>query len=330
MPGYDWKFKSGSGSSSSDSSQTNHHTGTSSGSGSSASIGQTIHNVSNQNQNQNQHQYHYSYYPKPNQNQDVKPKDVKPKEHKLLTQFKKLVAEGKGNTSQAQVLANYLHGVETKAQSQGSSIWNTGAPEQIDYSTMDFPEYDMDAPMATGYGSWFGDYSLSTGSSQSIQDTYKMIADKLVSEQGYHPNVASQIAADTIMPGFSSFVSGQGPKPFNLMGQEYDQQGNITPYGGHQHLDLKYLGSQMPWMGGAPYYNYGGGGGGWGSGHGSGGGDGGVGGFSYNKHAQQGIAQPPGVGPGTLQEQVNQGFLSGMGAPRFSRGGIVSLLRLRR
>tara|TARA_R100000458_G_C8237745_1_gene217595 strand:+ start:200 stop:1168 length:969 start_codon:yes stop_codon:yes gene_type:complete len=322
MPGYDWKFKSGSGSSSSDSSQTNHHTGTSSGSGSSASIGQTIHNVSNQNQNQNQHQYHYSYYPKPNQNQDVKPKDVKPKEHKLLTQFKKLVAEGKGNTSQAQVLANYLHGVETKAQSQGSSIWNTGAPEQIDYSTMDFPEYDMDAPMATGYGSWFGDYSLSTGSSQSIQNTYKMIADKLVSEQGYHPDVAAKIAADTIMPGFSAFAAGQGPAPFNLM--------DIPE--GHTGLESKYVNEQMPWMGGVPHYNYGGG---WGSGWGSGGGGGGSGGsgFGYSTHdpMQQGYQRAQ-VGPGSLQEQVNQIYL-GMGnlnaAPGFNknRGGIVSLVQ---
>lgn len=71
-------------------------------------------------------------------------------------------------------------------------------------------------------------------------------------------------------------------------------------------------------------------GGGWGGGYGDGGGgDGGSGGFSYNKQAQQGIAQGPAVNPGSLQEQVNQGFLSGMGT-RFSRGGIVSLLRLRR
>jgi hypothetical protein len=68
----------------------------------------------------------------------------------------------------------------------------------------------------------------------------------------------------------------------------------------------------------------------WGSGwgHGGNGGGGGSGGFGYNEYAQQGIAQGPGVNPGSLQEQVNQGFLSGMGAPRFSRGGIVSLLRL--
>jgi hypothetical protein len=73
-----------------------------------------------------------------------------------------------------------------------------------------------------------------------------------------------------------------------------------------------------------------GGGGGYGGyGRGGGGGSGGGGGgYAFNEFAQQGIQQAPGVNPGTLQEQVSQGFLSGMGAPRFSRGGIVSLLRL--
>ena len=37
-----------------------------------------------------------------NQNKD------KPKQHKLLTQLKKLQSQGKGNTSQANVLKNYL------------------------------------------------------------------------------------------------------------------------------------------------------------------------------------------------------------------------------
>ena len=73
-------------------------------------------------------------------------------------------------------------------------------------------------------------------------------------------------------------------------------------------------------------YGVGGGGGGYGGYGGSGGG--GVGGYSFNEYAQQGIQQAPGVNPGSLQETVSQGFLGGMGAPRFSRGGIVSLLRL--
>ena len=76
-------------------------------------------------------------------------------------------------------------------------------------------------------------------------------------------------------------------------------------------------------------YGVGGGGGGYGGYGGSGGGgSGGGGGYGYNQYPQQGIQQAPGVNPGTLQETVSQGFLGGMGAPRFSRGGIVSLLRL--
>ena len=99
---------------------------------------------------------------------------------------------------------------------------------------------------------------------------------------------------------------------------------NLTPQQYTNYMNQISAFGHSPQTGGG----FGGGGGGYG-GYGGGGGSGdGVGGYSFNEYAQQGIAQPPGVGPGTLQEQVSQGFLSGMGAPRFSRGGIVSLLRL--
>ena len=104
----------------------------------------------------------------------------------------------------------------------------------------------------------------------------------------------------------------------------YDMQSsNLTPEQYTDYMDRISAFGHMgtPPSGGGGYGGYGGYGGGGGSGDG-------VGGYSFNEYAQQGIAQPPGVGPGTLQEQVSQGFLSGMGAPRFSRGGIVSLLRL--
>ena len=67
----------------------------------------------------------------------------------------------------------------------------------------------------------------------------------------------------------------------------------------------------------------GGGGGGYGYGGGSGGGGSG-GGFSYNMGMQGQPKQRGQVGPGSLQEQVNQAFLSG-GKP-FAKGGIVSLV----
>jgi len=68
-----------------------------------------------------------------------------------------------------------------------------------------------------------------------------------------------------------------------------------------------------------------GGGGGYGGygGYGSGGGGGG-GGFSYDMGMQGQPQQRGQVGPGGLQEQVNQAFLSG-GKP-FAKGGIVSLV----
>jgi len=69
---------------------------------------------------------------------------------------------------------------------------------------------------------------------------------------------------------------------------------------------------------------FGGGGGGFNYGYGSGGGGGS--GFGYNMNmGMQGQPKQRGqVGPGSLQEQVNQAFLSG-GKP-FAKGGIVSLV----
>ncbi len=70
----------------------------------------------------------------------------------------------------------------------------------------------------------------------------------------------------------------------------------------------------------------GGGGGGFNYGYGRGGGGDGGGGFGYNMNMGM-IGQPKQrgqVGPGSLQEQVNQAFLSG-GKP-FAKGGIVSLV----
>ena len=105
----------------------------------------------------------------------------------------------------------------------------------------------------------------------------------------------------------------------------YDMQSpNLTPKNYTNYMNKISAFGHAPDKGTG---SFGDGGGGWGGGYGGGYGDGGPGGFQYNKHAQQGIAQGPPVNPGSLQEQVNQGFLSGMGT-RFSRGGIVSLLRL--
>ena len=103
---------------------------------------------------------------------------------------------------------------------------------------------------------------------------------------------------------------------------------SLFPGGTKQYYDDMALNKYTPAGPTFPEFPGGGGGGYGGYGGGGGSGDGGVGGYSFNEYAQQGIQQAPGVNPGTLQETVSQGFLSGMGAPRFSRGGIVSLLRL--
>ena len=70
-------------------------------------------------------------------------------------------------------------------------------------------------------------------------------------------------------------------------------------------------------------FNRGSGGGGGYGGYGGGGGDGG-GGYYYGAGMQGQPRQRGRVGPGSLQEQVNQAFLSG-GKP-FAKGGIVSLV----
>ena len=78
-------------------------------------------------------------------------------------------------------------------------------------------------------------------------------------------------------------------------------------------------------------YGGGGGGGGYGGyggyGGGRGGSDGGQGGYIYDMGGGFPQTYQRGqVGPGSLQEQVNQAYLSG--GKGFARGGIVSLLRL--
>jgi len=94
----------------------------------------------------------------------------------------------------------------------------------------------------------------------------------------------------------------------NLTPQQYTNYMNQIPAFGHQRMPSG--------MGGGGGFNYG---------YGSGGGGGG-GGFGYNMNmGMQGQPkQRAQIGPGSLQEQVNQAFLSG-GKP-FAKGGIVSLV----
>ena len=101
----------------------------------------------------------------------------------------------------------------------------------------------------------------------------------------------------------------------------YDMQSSdLTP------KDYTNYMNKITAFGHSPQTGFGfGGGGGGGYGYGSGGGGGG-GGFGYNMNmGMQGQPkQRAQIGPGGLQEQVNQAFLSG-GKP-FAKGGIVSLV----
>ena len=101
------------------------------------------------------------------------------------------------------------------------------------------------------------------------------------------------------------------------------QSPNLTP------KDYTNYMNQISAFGHSPQKSFGGsgGGGGYGYGYGGGGGSGGGGGYMYDMGGGFPQTYQRGqVGPGNLQEQVNQAYLSG--GKGFARGGIVSLLRL--
>jgi len=132
---------------------------------------------------------------------------------------------------------------------------------------------------------------------------------KEVYEKGWSDKL-SQYGKDNILNDYGN--------PENVGGQSYTLPEGVfyssnIPGGGY--IDNR------PRFGG-----FGGGGGGYGYGYGGGGGSGGGGGGGYYYGAgMQGQPRQRGrVGPGNLQEQVNQAFLSG-GKP-FAKGGIVSLV----
>jgi len=233
-------------------------------------------------------------------------------QHKLKTALDKLAAEGKGNTAQAQVYKNYLSGVVSPQDTspKGTSYYakqtlyddflNEQINKPIDF-TDKFGKYDVNQPMAFGFGSVFGSSSGIPGmSSQTVTDSLQVMFDDFVGK-GIPPEMAADLTFDAMYPSGGIY---------NLMGDPATQKAQIT----------KNLTGGYGFSGG-----FGGGGGGFNYGYGSGGGGGG-GGFGYNMNMGM-IGQPKQraqVGPGGLQEQVNQAFLSG-GKP-FAKGGIVSLV----
>ena len=240
-------------------------------------------------------------------------------QHKLKTALDKLAAEGKGDTEQANVYKRYLSGVISPqdTSSEGTpyyakqTLYDDFLNEQINKPinfTDKFGKYDVNQPMAFGFGSVFGASSGIPGmSSKTVTDSLQVMFDDFVGK-GIPPQTAAELTFDAMYPSGGIF---------NLMGDPATQQAEIT-----KNLMGSYSGPSRYGIYGS---GFGGGGGGFNYGYGSGGGGGG-GGFGYNMNMGM-IGQPKQraqVGPGGLQEQVNQAFLSG-GKP-FAKGGIVSLV----
>ena len=219
--------------------------------------------------------------------------------------------------------------------------------DKLDIDAMKFGKYDVNQPMAFGTGSVFGESSGSTASSKTVQKSLLEMMGQYYGKYDYTPDQASSAAFSNFYPTIDKYDFSGPP------GSEYTKKGygNLMPqasslekftqnFPDHYTMEevFKYDPNRY-----AQKYGYGssggggggGGGGGWG-GYGGGGGGGGGGGYGYPAGQGQ---QPRGyqrakVGPGNLQEQVNQAFLgmSGMNqAPGMQkkRGGIVSLLGLR-
>tara|TARA_R110000824_G_scaffold67664_1_gene175206 strand:- start:39 stop:887 length:849 start_codon:yes stop_codon:yes gene_type:complete len=226
--------------------------------------------------------------------------------------------------------------------------------------------------MQTGFGSWFGANSASTGSSGVVQDTIQNAINEAT--QAYnsgqvinqdpnsiHYGQPMALTGDIknnliqgIMENFypdlpqmsqEEFFTASGidinnPNEMNsVAAQEALLDYDISNmYTGYNETGTGNLMGIPPGQVGIDQLNYntgvgGGGGGGGGGGYdGGGGGSGGSGdsggGYGYNLPGA-GLPQVYKRGvpdPGDLQERVNQAYLSG--GRGFSRGGIVSLLRL--
>ena len=167
--------------------------------------------------------------------------------------------------------------------------------------------------MDFGFGSVFGSSTGSTASSQAVQNSLQTMMQDLY-DQGYSTAAAGEIAMEKMYPGYIDYSQGTGDIPINFMDMNVG-----APLTGHTMVKDYFTPK------GSGGFNYGYGGGGGYGGYGSGGGGGGSGGGYYYDTGMQGQPKQRGqVGPGNLQEQVNQAFLSG-GKP-FAKGGIVSLI----
>ena len=156
--------------------------------------------------------------------------------------------------------------------------------------------------MDFGFGSVFGTSSGSTASSLGVQQSLTTMMQDLY-DQGYSQSAAAQIAMDKMYPSVDAYDE-YGKK----IKQKINFMGMPTPSKFTKpHQMVKDYWRPKGGGGASTMGGYGG----WGGygGYGGGGGGGG-GGFGYSTHdpMQQGYQRGK-VGPGTLQEQVNQIYL---------------------
>jgi uncharacterized membrane protein YgcG len=214
--------------------------------------------------------------------------------------------------------ASSSYGTPTPPAAGNTSSTSTYTPAQSNVSIPNEPSaenyggvfdaYDTNQPMGFGFGSVFGSSSGTTGSSQTVQDVLTYMMESEYNKPGTTPE-------DAAINAYYNFYGG------DVVGDDgmiYGSMGNT----GNRSIAQDFIDRKYDQM----YSGFGGGGGGFNYGYGRGGGGDGGGGFGYNMNMGM-IGQPKQrgqVGPGSLQEQVNQAFLSG-GKP-FAKGGIVSLV----
>ena len=184
-------------------------------------------------------------------------------QHKLKTALEKLQSQGQGNTAQAQVYKNYLAGVVSPQDKPG------GPPGQKDtrsfydkrtvlddyyagiqptYNQYGLPsakldpvklgKYNVNQPMAFGFGSVFGSSTGTTGSSQTVQDA-------LLNMMGQYYNKYDYGAKDSVNTAMANFYPEvpmydfDGPPGTTVMGSP-NYMGNKTAAelvaSGHQYV----------------------------------------------------------------------------------------------
>ncbi len=244
----------------------------------------------------------------------------------------------------------YMEATSGGTDSSASSSYGTPAPQTNPYGGGSYGGGEQEA-----YVPYSPNIPAPSQSEQYFSNTSNFI-DSSGNFNPYLQAAASMSAAGQIGGGIGgglftttpviypdNFYTDEGlqevyDKGYSLLLSDYGKDNILNDYGNPANVggfsynlpEGVFYSSNLPGGGGyidrrPSFGGFGGGGGGYGYRYGGGGGgQGGGGGFSYNMGPQGQVRQRAKVGPGSLQEQVNQAFLSG-GKP-FAKGGIVSLV----